>query len=354
MIFGTEKNPKGPKWSRARRVVKDIGLANIIFMAPPNTAPFSDQKWERQPDHIDITDDSVFENNEIEKYGLSTALTCYANSWEFRGLPVLQGYCGHVNMFLRVLRRSDIPVNQTLLNPDDFTETALNYIASSFLGKNHDARRDDPYDLTEVKWPDYLAPLNYHWFKNSSSENWCYFENQSLVDGPISAILFTPLSDDTFISLTFVIFQSAMNAGNAFRVEKRVPRSNFMKLVNNIIDSIKIEFKDDALSEEQIQARDAFNSMDVLPVIRPTESYIELSKTVMQAWSSRGYRGKSKSEDSHAHRAAPEEVSQFIDSLMETRFRDNALKIGDIIYRDFVDQSANEKEIAATKSLENT
>ncbi len=256
-------------------------------------------------------------------------------------------------MFLQIIKNESISINESLFIPTRFNEEILDHISSSFLGKIHEARKDDPYDLTEINWPNNLTPLNHQWVR-LSAKNWSYFETQPLIDGSFKIVLSTPISYDSYISFTFVIVRSAINAGNAFRIEQRVPKTNFMALINNIIKSINIEYKDEAFSEEQIQARDAFNSMEALPVIRPTESYIELSKTVMQAWSSRGYRGKSKSEDSHAHRAAPEEVSQFIDSLMETRLRDNTLKIGDIIYRDFVDQSANEKEIAATKSLENT
>lgn len=353
MIFGTEKNPKGPQWSRARKVEKNLGVAKIEFMTPKNSAPFQDRQWENEPDTFDLKDPFIFNKNGVEKVGDLETLIPYSNSWEFRGLPILEGYCGDIRMFVEITKKASIAVNQNLFNPTDFNETLIESISSSYLGKSSPARLDDPYDLTDVKWPRYLSPINHQWFQ-INNVTWSYFESQSLIDRPISISIFTPITEDTYISFTFVITRSAMNAGNSFRIEKRVPKTNFMTLINNIIKSIKIEYKDEAYSEEQIKARDAFNSMEVLPVIRPTESYIELSKTVMQAWSSRGYQGKSKSEDSHAHRAAPEEVSQFIDSLMETRFRDNALKIGDIIYRDFVDQSANEKEIAATKSLENT
>ena len=349
MIFGSERHPKGPKWSKATRIVKDLTTATLEFKAPLPSPPFADNSWAEEGDHFSTLDFNNVDPKDLEEDEHKTSVIIYSNSWEYRGLPILEGYCGDIRFFITLSRLKSLPVNSSLHSPKALANAVLKEHEVSFLSKTHKARFDDPYDLTELKWPNYLSPINSQWLKKDNIQ-WLYCEGQPLVGDKNIVTYYAALSHDAYISFQFLITRSAMNAGNPYRMEQRIPLTNFLTLVHNIMDSVKINFSSNSEKSEENQEREV-NASD-MPIIEASPEYIELAKHVLYMWSAREYTD-TKNPKKKDHRASKEEISNFIDSKIKFRPLPNSLPRGKVIYRHFGVYENGEKEVTPAIKISN-
>jgi hypothetical protein len=348
MIFGSERHPKGPKWSKATRIVKDLTTATLEFKAPLPTPPFTDRNWAEEGDHFSTLDFNNVNPKDLEEDEQKTSVIIYSNSWEYRGLPILEGYCGDIRFFVRINKVKNLPVNTNLFASESLANAILQEHKVTFLSKTHEARFDDPYDLTELKWPNYLSPINSQWVVKDNNQ-WLYCEGQPLVNGKNIVTYYSALTHDTYLSFRFLITRSAMNAGNAYRIEQRIPLTNFLTLVHNIMDSVKIRFSDNS-REEELSQKNAAHDAD-MPVIEASPEYIELAKHVLYMWSARQYTDTKKPKKKD-HRAAKNDVADFIDAKVTPRPLPNSLPRGEVLYRYFDMHKTNDKNVAeATATL---
>jgi len=341
MIFGSERHPKGPKWSKATHIVKDLNTATLEFKAPLPTPPFTDRTWAEEGDHFSTLDFNNVDPKDLEEDEHKTSVIIYSSSWEYRGLPILEGYCGDILFFVTLSRLKNPPINSSLHSPEALANAVLKEHDVSCLSRTHEARFDDPYDLTELQWPTYLSPINSQWLKKDNIQ-WLYCESQPLVKDKNIVTYYTPLSHDTYLSFQFLITRSAMNAGNAYRIEQRIPLTNFLTLVHNIMDSVKINFSSNSEKSEENQEREV-NASD-MPIIEASPEYIELAKHVLYMWSARQYTD-TKDPKKKDHRASEDEISNFIDSKVKFRSLPNSLPRGKVIYRHFGVYENGEKEV---------
>ncbi|WP_276669649.1 hypothetical protein [Thalassolituus oleivorans] len=344
MIFGSERHPKGPKWSKATRIVKDLTTATLEFKAPLPSPPFADNSWAEEGDHFSTLDFNNVDPKDLEEDEHKTSVIIYSNSWEYRGLPVLQGYCGDIGFFVTLSRLKNHPINSSLLTPETLANAVLKEHDVSFLSRTGEAIFDDPYDLTELKWPVYLGPINSQWLKKDNIQ-WLYCESQPLFHDQYIVTYYAALSHDAYVSFQFLITRSAMNAGNAYRIEQRIPLTNFLTLVHNIMDSVKIRFSDNS-HEEELNQKNAAHDVD-MPVIEASSEYIELAKHVLYMWSARQYTD-TKNPNKKDHRAAKEDVADFIDAKVTPRPLPNSLPRGEVLYRYFDMHSAGDKNVTPT------
>ena len=345
MIFGSEKNPKGPDWSKAQIVVKDLSIATLKFKVPPSSPPFPDRNWACEDDHFPLPDFNLIDQKYLEEYENRHSTIIYSNSWKYRGLPVLQGYCGDIRFFITASRLINPAINCTLFSPEEMANAIIKEHDSSFISKHHKARFDDPYDLTDIKWPNYLAPINSQWVDKGNTR-WLYCEAQPLVNGKTIITFYTPLSHDVYISFQFLISRSAINAGNPYRIEDRVPLTNFTSLIDKIMDSVELDLPPEASELKTWNSKDSSD----MPVIEASPDYIELAKHVLYMWSAREYTD-TKSPKKSDHRADKGDVSSFIESKINPRPLPGSIPRGNIIYRYFDANQSGEKDTNSTSPL---
>lgn len=342
MIFGSEKNPKGPDWSKSKTIIKDLISLKLEFKAPPPSPPFTDRAWAKEDDQISLTEFGKCAKNPPSEVNYKISEVIYSNCWKYSGLPILNKYCGDTRFFVKLNKIKRMPINSTLLSPKELAKAILQDHETSFYGKTHEAVFDDPYDLTEMEWPDYLSPINCQWIAKDNL-HWLYFESQPLVDDQFAISFNLAIADDSYLSFQFLITRSAMNAGNAYRIEQRIPLDNFLSLIQNIMSSVKIDF---ISPPKSIQASDQRSGSE-MPVVEASPEYIELAKHVLYMWSAREYTD-TKNPKKEDHRATPEEISDFINSKVEHRPMPNSFPREEVYYRNFNLQKAGEKNITAT------
>lgn len=335
MIFGNEKNPKGPSFRKARAVEKRLSGSRIRFLAPPHHDPLSSiQDWETEPASQDIFDRSryrplswVRKSGERHEFDNLRVLRVYSSRWGFTGLPILQGYCGHVNFLIDVNAVEDLPVNESLFENHVLAREAYRAFDLTELQDLHKGHSDDPTDYTPYRWPSYLGPLNCQWLEHGGSD-WLYFENQPLVNDAEMVVWNAAIDDKHYLSCRFVIKRSARNAGNAYRIEQRVPRDNFLKLMQQIMDSLTLELAPEAATRRaQVQAQPGASNK---PLLGFTQEQLEEAKHVLYMWSDREYEDSSKGEDDD-HRASREEVAAFVDERIKPRPLPNSYPPGELL-----------------------
>ena len=335
MIIGSEKNPKGPSFRRARTIEKELSGSRIRFLAPPHNDPLSSiQEWEAEAACQDIFDSSQYcplswvrkSGERYEFYDLQV-LRIYSSRWGFNGLPILQGYCGHVNFLIDVNSVEDLPVNESLFENRVLAREAYRAFNLTELQDLHKGHSDDPTDFTPYRWPSYLGPLNCQWIEHRSTD-WLYFESQPLINDAETIVWNAAVDDKHYLSCRFVIRRSARNAGNSYRIEQRIPRENFLKLMHQIMDSLSLDLSPEAAARRaQVQAQPGASDKPLLGI---TQKQVEEAKHVLYMWSDREYEDSSKGEDDD-HRASREEVAAFVDERIKPRPLPNSYPPGQIL-----------------------
>ncbi|MCX2796041.1 hypothetical protein OQJ62_14030 [Microbulbifer thermotolerans] len=331
MLIGTEKKPKGPKFSRSRPIEKNLSYTRLKFLAPPHKDPFSDlDSWETEPKSIDIDDRSIYRSRKLPNgknlNGFFSA-RAYSSRWAFCGIPLLQGYCGHMNLLVDVNLVDNLPINETLFDNNVLTREVYNEFLQTELNDLHEGYSDDPLDVTQYRWPSYLGPINCQWSHIGDSD-WLYFEDQPLMRKNQTIFWNVAISDKQYLSFRFVITRSARNAGNPYRIEQRVPRDNFLALMHKIMDSLTLDLNPKAAARRaQVQAQPGASDK---PILTCTPEQVEEAKHVLYMWSGRGYEEPGKSRDDD-HRANPEDVAAFIEERIKPRPLPNSYPPGELL-----------------------
>ncbi|SFD01853.1 hypothetical protein SAMN05660479_02927 [Microbulbifer thermotolerans] len=335
MLIGTEKKPKGPKIKMGRIIEKNLSETKLLFVAPKTKDPFSSLKnWEKESDFLDIYDSNLFETLETcDKTGEKRTFAshhvarAYSNIWEFRGLPILQGYCGHIIFLIDIVKVEDLPINESLFDNRVLAKEAYRTFEFVKLNDLHRGHSDDPLDFTPYRWPTYLGPINSQWLAKNKRD-WLYFEDQPLISDSETVTWHTAIDDNYYLSCSFVISRSARNAGNPYRIEQRVPRDNFLALMHKIMDSLTLDLNPKAAARRaQVQAQPGASDK---PILTCTPEQVEEAKHVLYMWSGRGYEEPGKSRDDD-HRANPEDVAAFIEERIKPRPLPNSYPPGELL-----------------------
>ncbi|MCK7596504.1 hypothetical protein M0G74_04365 [Microbulbifer sp. CAU 1566] len=319
MIFGTQKNPKGPSFGKSRTINKNISGHSLKFSAPPSKDPFSNiESWEDEPDDIDLLDKNSYKPTEISDSDINKHLLwsrIYSNIWEFRGLPIIDGYCGSLTMLINLHEVDDLPVNESLLKDEILTKEAIRILQISNARDFNTGISYDPFDLTEHQWPSHIGPLNLQWVTLNNNE-WLYFENQPLVENKNQYLWHIAIDEKHYLRCIFSIKRSAMNAGNPFRIENHVSKDNFLDFMYKIMETMEVNLSAESASRKPTaQSHQAGNKR---PHYKLTPDQIEEAKHVMYMWSAKGFTENGKDENSD-HRASPEDVSAFIENYLQPR-----------------------------------
>ena len=318
MLIGTQRNPVGPSFRRAKRIEKELSGTRISFVAPGSKPPFPDLQWGQEMESLDLFDQERFkpvkgaDKNELQ--GLSWAVV-YSGSWEFRGLPIVHGYCGHVNCVIDVHLSNKLPVNESLFDPKVLAREVYNELEKVKLDELHDGHSDDSFDLTAYRWPSYLAPINNQWVSRGGAE-WIYFEIQPLVSDGESFVWSTAISDKHYLVCYFHMVRSAGNAGNPYRIEERVARDNFLVFMHQIMDSFKLDLSAEAKAEQAAVVLKG--SGQLKPVYSFSAELLEQAKHVLYMHSGTGYKDSGRNLDER-HRADPKDVAAFLERRIKQR-----------------------------------
>ncbi|WP_320818867.1 hypothetical protein [Thalassolituus sp.] len=328
----SRKNPKGPSMSQARHIKKDLGIARLAFMAPAPSPRFDQLTiLEGQPDSVDALDTSIYTRqlgtnnryypNYMQKF------RAYNNEWKFNGFPIIEGACGDISLVIDVIRIDDCPVNESFFNKSNFAMACLADIKYSRADIHTEPPKNDIFNLTPQKWPDYLGPINSQWIKKSNTD-WLYYEFQPLVSSSLKIIWATPLTDQHFILFSFSISRSCPNNNNAYREEEPVPRKNFLDYIHKFMDTVEIELQPEF--EQKLEQQKKLEN-EAKPVIEATPEHIALAKTVMHEWSDCQYKDPSKDKEED-HRAPFKDVSDRIDWIVTPKPIPGSYPRGELIY----------------------
>ena len=331
-LFGTEKYPKGPSFRTAKHVSKDLGLASLSFMAP-NPKPAHGGSWNKEPNHFNAASDAGFEReltwNQCEIESLSR-LRVYSSSWEFRGIPVIEGYCGFLNCIVDIRRVGDLPANESLFDNWVLARELLRNEELCTYAATSEGYTAAPLDSNPDRWPEVLGPINSQWV-NRNGTDWLYTEEQQLSDTANAVTWATPISHDRYLSCLFLIERSSWHGPNAYRIEERVRPDTFLDLMHQIMDSVKLE-----LCEEMKAERDRIRTIEPSerrPVIEFTPEQLKVAKHVLYMSSFRKSEDGDDRWSSGMERLAPrEEVEAFLDERVKFKPLPGSYPRGGIIY----------------------
>ncbi|WP_445363478.1 hypothetical protein ACJJIQ_01485 [Microbulbifer sp. ANSA003] len=334
-MLGTEKNPKGPNLNKFRKVTKNISGSELSFFAPPPDDPFSsNDKWEAEPDELKLEDLEEFKvlsssrlSGETQECQDIRSKRIYSNRWAFRGLPIIQGYCGHINCLIDINYIEDLPINESLFNKTILAQSAYRRFNFSTLQDLHSAKKDDLFDLTQEKWSSHLGPLNCQWVKQGNND-WLYFESQPLINTPLTINLFAPIDHKFFISFRFVVTRSASEVNCSYELEKRIEITSFLKFSTNIINTLNLNLsKKEAANKKKVETN--LNKDSIIcdrPILSITNQEIEHAKHVMYEWS------KVEDKDTVIKKENSREIDDFIENRIKARPLSNSYPIGDPLY----------------------
>jgi len=221
----------------------------------------------------------------------------------------------------------DLPINETLFDNNILTKEVYRELEFTKLQDLHKGHSDDPMGFTNYAWPTYLAPINCHWLQQGGCD-WLYLESQPLLDNLETVTFYTAIDEKLYLSFQFVIVRSARNAGNPYQIDKRVPRDNFLSLIQRIMNSVNLELNAEAkCHRSQTQSHPGANKK---PVISCTPDQLKDAKHVLYMWSARGFEqpGKGKDDD---HRADPKDVAAFIEERIKPRPLPNSYPPGEVL-----------------------
>jgi len=333
MWFGSEQNPKGPSWSKARPVIKKLSGTRIALEAPPLMPnvymPFA---FEDEPEIFDTDSPDTFEAIDYcspkppESERSDRRITIWSSGWNFTGRPLLDGASvGDLQVELVLEEIDALPINCSLFRRDDLIRYAKGYFSEGWLGSFHhgfgEPRERNLYDLSPPHWPNYLAPLNNQWLE-LNSRDWLYFEVQPIREGADDFYWLCPIGHRRCLRASFSISRHLSNAGNSYRAQ-RSPINNYRELMEKIMSTITVELSETA-QQEQLSIENPENEY---PLFHCTAAQVEQAKHVMYMRSDICYHDKSKPEDAD-HRAPKEDVAAFIDHRIQPRPLPGCLAIG--------------------------
>ncbi|WP_444921227.1 hypothetical protein ACJJID_01780 [Microbulbifer sp. CnH-101-G] len=317
--------PRPPSFRRARKVEKDLSGCILSFEVPPYSDPFSANKeWETEPDSIDIYDEdayhlikyhSAINFDELIEYSNIEVRSVFSSIWTVKSTPIISIYGGDIQLGIGIATINDLPINETLFNNKTLLHEVFRRFDLTRLQNFNKGIKSDFFDLTQYRWPSYLGPLNSQWVEQGGLD-WLYFETQPLVSDSDSISWHTAISDKHILSCYFTITRSVSNAGNAFRINQRMPWDNYINFSQKIMDSLKLGLSPELNARRtEVQSQLGANSK---PIFGCSPQQVEDAKYVMRMWSDTGYMEAGKSRDADL-RATPEEVSEFIDKRIQPR-----------------------------------
>ncbi|WP_444893473.1 hypothetical protein ACJJIE_02775 [Microbulbifer sp. TRSA001] len=328
--------PRGPNFRRARRIDKTLSGSKLSFMVPPPADPFSSiQKWETEPDEFDIFEAKNFRpisycpgkdlDDEIE-FPPIRYLRVFSSCWGFKGMPIIGGYGGKIGLVVAITSIEDLPINESLFNTRVLAKEVYRRYELGDLHTFDPGLKNDPFDLTEYRWPSYLGPINCQWVEQAN-KNWLYFESQPLRNKIDKISWHTALTDKHFLSFRFNITRSASNAGNAYRINQCLSWENYISFAQRIMDSLEFDLTSD-LSDRLVKIQGQSEGNDK-PILSFTSRQVNDAKYVMRMWSGSGYVAPGKDTDDN--RASADEVSSFIGRRIQPRPLHNSFPLGDKI-----------------------
>ncbi|MBY6212677.1 hypothetical protein [Microbulbifer agarilyticus] len=351
MLFGNEQNPKGPSWSTARQIEKNLSGIKVSFVAPPYRPPiYGEGTMEGQAGSFDLNSPKVWTTLEREgrdgAMHISHEVEIWTSGWNFTGRPWLDGESlGRLLMQIELVEIRDQPVNNSLFQCSELTRFAQSYCTDGHIGHYHKGRAEDrnPFDLTQYQWPDYLFPINSQWLDLNGSE-WLYFEVQPLLHLADRFYWLCPVGHQRCLRVRFMATRQLRNAGNPYR-EQRSPLDNYRRLMEKIMDSMTVELSEAA----RIEKSNHHNTDGDYPLPRCTEQLVREAKHTLYMWSGKGYTDKSQPKQGGDHRASKEDVAAFIDQRIQPRPLPGCLAIGSAFLPDNESDSTSSSQVSVRR-----
>ncbi|GAB2522868.1 hypothetical protein [Microbulbifer agarilyticus] len=351
MLFGNEQNPKGPSWRKARQIEKNLSGTKVHFVAPPVRPPiYGQESMEDQVDVFDLDDSEVWTIREREGRDgtthISHVVEVWTCGWNFTGRPLLDGKSvGNLLMQTELVEVRDLPVNSSLFQRGELARFAQSYCTDGHLGRYHKGRAEDrnPFDLTQYQWPDNLLPINCQWLDRNGSE-WLYFEIQPLRHDVDRFYWHLPIGHQRCLRVRFMAARQLRNAGNPYR-EQRSPLDNYRRLMEKIMDSMRVELSEVA----SIEKSNNHNTDGDYPLPHCTEQLVKEAKHTLYMWSGKGYTDKSQPKQGGDHRAPKEDVAAFIDQRIQSRPLPGCLAIGRAFLPDNESDSTSSPQVSVRR-----
>lgn len=312
MLTRSKIVPKGPDFDKSRPVTKDLCGCTITFSAPAAQDPFlSSKKWESEPQKINIYDKSQYtpywvrrKNGEKEEFSSIKTITAYSSIWEFRGLPILEGYCGDLIFTLDVFQLDSLPVNESLFDNRVLSREAYKIFDITKLQDFHSGYSDDETDITDYRWPSFIGPINSQWLKHSG-QDWLYMEDQPLIGKTQEICWITAIDHKIFLNFSFSYNRSSKKTGDPFGIEKKISKESFLELASKIFSSVNISVtKELEEKKKEAQSKPEANKKFIHNV---SQEQIKNAEYILHMWSTGDTNGKNGNS-----RAPVEEISAFL------------------------------------------
>lgn len=329
MFFANRKSPKGPSWKNPVEKHKFLSDFELDFLVPEyGSAPGLDGD-EYPSASYDIFDDESEHhiNDGFEENKTFFEKPVYAEGWKFYGNPLKERKnLGHASCLIQVGFISDLPVNGSLFDRAELLHQLTRYFNERDIGGFHKGYGEDenPFDLTEYRWPNFLAPLNSQWVKINGIE-WLYSEVQPLRDQHDQVYWVTPLTHDRYLMVRHTIQRYCSNTGNPFRAEETTPIEAYRSLGEKIMSTMGLTFPGEWQSvRETYRNRGEAN----YPLPQLNMKKISAAIYTMYRWSGKEYFGKNKIRDEDP-RAPKEQVAAFIHKRVQPRPLPGCVAIAD-------------------------
>lgn len=303
-MFGTEKNPKGPSFKNLREIRKTFSDTQLSFCVPESRG-YAANGMGGEPDDHPIRDDAgnlTALCGELDSAPYGNCASVHSSGWQFSGLPLLQRDLGHFNFVLELVEVHDLAINESLFSAECLVQQAHRFIRLGDLSSTHSGFSDVEDDLSSYEWPSNLSPARACWV-DKGGVKWLRFETIPLRRSGQDIIWWTPISARHYLSCRFVISKHTSNAGNAYRLAERISNKNYLTLMNQIMDTMKLNL--DGNSEQE-----GTGNLDAgadLSNLFPSSEDIKAAAHVMWMWSDAGC---------NLSRPSLEEVEQHIESLL--------------------------------------
>lgn len=318
MIFASKKTPKGPAWKKPLTIVKTFSGFEIKFTTPERgDAPGLDGD-EYPENEFDLfgNDFEAQENIDGRKSESIFEKPIYAEGWKFYGNPLIErNQLGHVVCGIRIGQIKDLPVNRSLMQREELLRQLERLFSESDIGGYHTGygETEDPFDLTEYRWPNCLAPLNSQWIKINGVE-WLYAESLPLHHLSDSNYWITPLTHDRYLIVRYFIQRYCANSGNPFRSEEATPIIAYRELGERLMSTMQLK-----LPREWHSERKNFRQEDIrFPLPELDAQKLPPAVYTMYQWSGAEYFGKNRISDEDP-RAPREQVAAFIHRRIQPR-----------------------------------
>jgi len=248
--------PVGPSFSSAKKWKIDIEGTKVEFRSPKHQPVVKSRKG-KYPERNYQFKNIIFrsQNTEVVVADIWESFSLFFHEWAFNG-PWFTGCLGQVSMSLYIFKNKQPNKDISFFHPRAFEKTIGDFLTNKY-SKDTDKGKHI-----------YSAPVNWKSIKTLSVPA---ARLEVIADGSISPYskdeyLFFPIDDQYFIVMIFYPMRNTR--GTEDEINKKIGYDNLGKLIDNIINSVKITLSPQA-QEQQAKAIEGLSETSMTETFLP-------------------------------------------------------------------------------------